>query len=876
MLKPETSLELMKHCFPSWSDIRKRTEKSVGGGLLRSYAKEYGNMQKAIEDYQKIFFLVNYHGHEEEIPDYLYAATVGVHDGIKIDSIICELTDDEETFLEHMDTMALQAGAYVLFHESILPKNTEFILYSMDGQQYSADLIKIPIWNAFDEFAKFAGIERYEGETNKQLEARTYAIFKNFPNPTYDGLKKAIANAVVPMAEIQPEDIAIEPMNLETLDFSKKEAEDIYEQFVQFNHDLFRTKVWNLDNWEHGFQKQGYIPHAWDKRMEVTQDGVGYNDSLKVSYLKDLDTTGLTDISVYAYKKDFETVKQYVEKNRVEDDISLKLSKYNDNIQPKKIEYAIHAYSVKKIDDPQSVLVKAMRRQSGTMDVRLSDLATEMHGLERIERGYVDGNMHYMLSFRPKDDFSTMSVFRCKLTDGANAQDLLAPKDQYVMRGDAIVNRYVRAHVTNIADTSWNDNIINTPHGLTVGGKRSDGGFDVNIQGMQNELVTLKTSCHEVEITNSPYVSGYNGFVLGKDGKSFVDTKKDSIGTVVIGGPDNPLMCNSFSFTFDHALPSEKQGTILVTILADGQEEKLSLNHAATIHREYDKRIPVQVVIQKYGEDSVTVRKLMMSSYDIEMSLTKDDSHFSYLGHATRLPAVINKDAYLHINITPYTSACPYVEYVHIGGSLKGASYDVDFHTDGMTKPRLDIDSDCWVTLYRVDSQGMKYIVGTENAYDTSDSYYNNGDEDGQLILDMSSFLTVEQSQPVIHKKYHDGEKQYISVAPGTTVSSIRVVGERIQTLTSHSLAYYFLNDNIENWELYATYKNKGILAWNTKTKEFKRCFLHHDDFDSHADSFSFVNLPDGITAMYVYDNGTQKEVTSATLESMFSRFELT
>ena len=88
------SLGIMRHCFPSWSDIRKRVKKSTGGSILRAYAEEHGRLNDALEDYKKIFFLVNYKGHEEEYPDYLYAATVGDVDidDLAVDSISCEIT----------------------------------------------------------------------------------------------------------------------------------------------------------------------------------------------------------------------------------------------------------------------------------------------------------------------------------------------------------------------------------------------------------------------------------------------------------------------------------------------------------------------------------------------------------------------------------------------------------------------------------------------------------------------------------------------------------------------------------------------------------------------------------------------------------------
>lgn len=873
MLKPETSLDLMKHCFPSWSNIRKRTKKSSGGSLLTAYSKEFGNIQDAIEAYQKIFFLVNYKGKEEDFPDHLFAAVIGKGDIVAVDSLACTVTENEDDFLDNLNSMALRSGSYLLFHEQIVPKDAKAVLYTLDGEQYSAGLVQIPIWNVFDEFAKFAGLERYAGETNKELEARTYAVFKNFPNPTDEGLKKAIMNAVVPQAEIRPEDIVIEQFN-DKLDVSEKDMNDIYESFVQFNHDIFRTKVWNVDNWENGFQKTGYLPHAWDKPMEVTRNGVGYNDSLKVSYLKDLDTSGLTDIDAYAYKKDFQTVSQYVKKNHVQDDISLKLTRYKDDIQPKKISYAIRAYGIRKLENPQGIIVRSMKRSSGPMAIGLEDIAMSTEGVQMVERGFVDAGLKYRLVFQPKDDFAKMTVSRCMLSGKDTDINLLHEQDQYVYRGKEIVNSHVKAHVTSVIETSWNDNVVDSHGGITIGNKKASGAFDVNVKGMENEMVTMKASCREVDISDTPYVGCYNGFVRGKDGRSFTDATQKSIGSVVVGGPDNPLLCNSFTFTFDSNAYPIKQGAILVTILADGQEERLTCNHGTTVHREYKKRIPVQIVIQKYGENPVTVRDFKMSSYDIGMSMT-NGGRLSHLGSVVRLPSEITAGMSLHIEIVPYTSAYPVVSYVHIGGSLKGASYVVDFDTPAESGLKLSIDTDCDTTLYRLDSFGNAFVVGEERKYTTKSFFRNETEEAGYVFVDLGNFISIDRTEPEMQKVYRDGTAQaYIEVAPGETIDTLLVVGSRKQILTERPLTHYILGDDFENWNAYASKAGKEIILWNAELKVMKKVELSRAAFPEDADSFSFTNIQDDVRVDYIFDNGMREEVSDATVPSKFTKFD--
>ena len=57
-LSKKRILNIMRHSFPSWTDIRKRTNKSVGGKMLTAYSNEFDKIQEAIDDYKKIFFLL--------------------------------------------------------------------------------------------------------------------------------------------------------------------------------------------------------------------------------------------------------------------------------------------------------------------------------------------------------------------------------------------------------------------------------------------------------------------------------------------------------------------------------------------------------------------------------------------------------------------------------------------------------------------------------------------------------------------------------------------------------------------------------------------------------------------------------------------------
>ena len=64
------------------------------------------------------------------------------------------------------------------------------IFYILDGYKSEAKLEKMHVWNTYDEFATFVGIERYENENNTELFNRIINVSKNVLNSSEDGIKK--------------------------------------------------------------------------------------------------------------------------------------------------------------------------------------------------------------------------------------------------------------------------------------------------------------------------------------------------------------------------------------------------------------------------------------------------------------------------------------------------------------------------------------------------------------------------------------------------------------------------------------------------------------------------------------------------------------
>lgn len=863
----------MTKSFPKWSDIRKRTNNSTGGHYLTSIANEFNDVWNAILDYRKMFFLLNYEDHEADTVDYLYMAQVGDIDDIEVPSITTDytVTEDTDEFYNNQSTMVLYQGGFLLFSEKILPqenKETLTVEYTADGCTYMTSLSFEHIWNAFDEFAYFAGIQRFEGERNAELAARIYQIFKEFPNPTDAGIKNAIKSVVT---EINQDDVEIIPFGSDKFDLNDPEFADIYEKFVQYNHDVFRAKVWNTDKWENSFQKTEYLPHAWDKAMEITQNGVGYNDSLKSDYVKHLtETNETTDVDVSCYKKDFETIRQYIGKNNVETSVTLTLTKYSSEVKPKDVKYNIKAYDVLKLSSPNSIYINGTKSINGAHVYYIDDIVSELYGVERIEKAVLEPNTQYKLKFTPKANFADMSVEKCDLVYDSSHTDLRKEYSYYELKNNILKNTNVKAHITDSSMLTRSTNIEDTIDGFTVGANDDYGEMIIDVTGMEHQLINYDVSCRRIDITESSYVQASNGFTISSDKRTYTDTNIDSLGQIHIGGEGRELYCNSFSFSFKNAQDGYKQGAINVTYIIDGVIEKVTYNQGVDIVKDFEKKTLVEVIIQKYGQNPVAVSNIRMCSYDIDLVMN-DGSPVVSTGKNVRLPDTLTSNL-LRLKITPHSNSFPVISYVHIGGSLKGARYELTFDTNDKANPKLDIDTDCNITLYKVVDGSKSILVGEENGYTTKASFFNNTNETGQIVIDVSNYNSITGSTPAIKKIFDGKTKSYIELAPGQTIDTITINGSSNKTLYNKTLSHYlFDNGDITDKDLYVTKSADGAIIVKDKSSGLiSKHTILYSDLDSRADSYTLIGLPDDTISEFVTSDGEIKDVSVVDNGSVF------
>ena len=199
--------------FPKWMSIRKRPEKATSGLFLQAIIEEQTDVVEELEKFIKEFFLISYVGKESTIADYVYIVQVGNIDYLTSELIkpVLDITIDTRTFLDNMNTCALYQGGYLIISTDNLPSDGN-LLYTYNDYKYGGKLQRYHIWNIFDEFAMFLGLNRFSdtGETNAQLLKRCFLVFSNPTNSTRVGLQNVIMNCLSNDITVEREDIKIE------------------------------------------------------------------------------------------------------------------------------------------------------------------------------------------------------------------------------------------------------------------------------------------------------------------------------------------------------------------------------------------------------------------------------------------------------------------------------------------------------------------------------------------------------------------------------------------------------------------------------------------------------------------------------------------
>lgn len=854
MLVYEDLIAKMKIHFPRWMDIRRKFKTSSGGNYLAAIGEQVAEIQSAIEDYKKDFFIDKYLGKEDEVLTYIYKVQIGkvsIHD-IEVLEPRYTITDSEKEFYSN-DGQAYYEDGSLYFKE-----NLEQVEYSIDGFKSVSVPEKMHVWNIFDEFAAFIGLRRYQWESNKELLNRILAFSHNKPNSTEEGLKNAILNNLINIAsDITADDIIIERPTPENLNIYYDKFETILDHLAEVNRDIYRTKRWDLDTWNFAIKSIDYIPHAWDVALQYYSNGVGFNDDLKVEIV---DAEMKTNATIYFYKKTLEYINSYIKNNNIKETIKLDLVKHSDLLKPINVKYRITGTEIKDID-PDKMFIESYDYKIGNIEQRVDDIfdpeVNEYSNVEILDNSVLDPTMNYKIRFRSKEELQEMSIDSLKLYDTVTKEyrNLIEDKpgfERTVQDGVrcTLTKKYLseKYHYTNV------ENAHKELDGFVISDVELPTKLTANIDGCQNEPIYYKYSCEEIPVlfNNIERTNCYvqNNSILSDtvDGEKFVSMK---------------LKANSFSCKIHGAhkiMYSINNG--MVKTLEHLVDESYDFKLDPT---EMPQDLDIKIYLLPKNNKQCAITNVMYSKY--EFNITTDNGDLVEIVGQKRLPNIMNNN--LQVNMKTYIGFSPILEYIYIGTKVKDITYgDISFQPTENEKLIMS-KTNCVAELEQYDSEGMlqyvelDYLASKTVVGQNADSYItinlDNFKTYKSITADKCAFESISYGSQVQH---------LIKIPAGVHLNTINIVGEYEKLVFKETVSNVLKRKGYlsEYYSFSIAKTNDNILVKNNETEEVKFLKLKRNDLISYTTAKIKVSMSDNDIQTVFIDDSINK-VSSITNE---------
>lgn len=839
MLILEDILEKMKLHFPRWMDIRRKVNSSIGGAYLTAIAENITEIQSAIDDYKKDFFIDNYTGSEENILDFLYKVQIGTIEDLTSLTLVApeyKITDNEDMFYNN--------DKYAYYNDGCLyfKKDEDSIIYSIDSYKSEGTAEKIHVWNIFDEFAIFLGLKRYQWETNKELYDRilAYAKVSNKVNSTEDGLKNAIiANLINIAPELKQEDILIERPTAENLVKYYDAYTTVLDHLAGINKDTYKEKQWDVDVWNFGLKSVEYIPHAWDIYLSEYVNGVGFENDLKVEILDDSTTT---DVTIYFYKKQLSYLNDYIKNNNVRESFAFDLKKYNENIATKNVKYRVTASDAKKIDT-SNISLKAIEERTGTFTVNIQDvIASDYDKSNIIETDYsiLDNNYNYTIDFIPTVEIGTFEIDYCKQGD----VNLLDPSYAgFESNGSGVISTASKKYISDLYQLSSYNNITKTLKGFNILDLSKESSLSVDVTGDAGKSVFYDYDYQETILDFSNF-DKTNCYV---DGNAIVSDTVDGTKVVSIN-----LKANTLSFRI------EGPYTIRYSI-NDGDVNTIEDLYNNTYDFSLEKsNTPRNIKLTVEFKDSgCKIKNTKYSKYDFSLSLANGSLVNS--GSLYYLPNVDNNS--LNISMKSYAGFSPILKYIYVGNKLSAANgyYGIAFNTINGTKLNAKYEN-CRLQLKKFDKSGT--LIETINDYKPYIEY--EAREDVEVELELNNYavssLSVAYGSIDINTINPINTKYVLTIPKGRALISFSLCGTYTSTIVNASLSEVLDKKGFKyaGYDFYITKNEDSIIAKDKTTGTIEYIKIYKEDlFDKLSTSTITIESTDNnIVSKFIQSSG--------------------
>ena len=850
--------------FPRWMDIRKRPQKSTGGKFLQSIMDEHAMFKKSLDEFKKDFFLLSYVGREEKILSKIFVYEIGevILSDISLVTPSIEITDDPRRFMVDYEHCVLYQDGYLMISPGLVP-NDKKIAFKKNGYSYSGKTVEMPIWNIFDEFALFLSLERFEEESNKELLHRCFAAFKNPTSSTEAGLKNAIVNTMINILPVTADEIVIEKPSMSNVMEHDSNGEEIYEKLAKFNQDIFRTKTWDTNVWEHEFKKLDFLPHEWDAPIDVYQDGVGQMGDLKISFSNEVEDLETTDIEVSGYKADTVAINSYIINQNIKKEIPLKLEQYKNELKPKDVEFKITASPAYKLKNPGKVYVKSLSKKEGETVQLLEDIVIDSDKATVVDNGALTAGHSYNLKFKSRTPYSNMLIDRVDLVSGDKKKSLIIENDSFKKKDGTLKCIDVMLHVDKVNELKRSENIVNHRDGLQLGVAQTIGDMYIDVTGMDGNYISIAHTCEAEDITMNRPLVAISGSFKESDGN-----------TLRADGPglDSALLIavEGYSLSFNYeSIDNLGSCTALVTVDGKIDPAQSGLWTASkTFSQEYDHCAKIEVRIQKAGMHPIAISNIKAKRYRVETELQNDANQVDLFtsAYGTTLPVLPDgMRNILHIKLINLGIRTPVIQYIHVGASMENIVYSIPEFTANANES-LDIRTNCQVELYDTTNAPASLI---SSDYDTCNTYKNDSEEDVYIGIDTSNFVSINSSSRKIETATSNGRLvKCIRIKPGEKLSSIIVSGTTYTTESRDQLKS--LLKATDDDSVYVCKGAKGFIVKNDISKVERLSTIRRNVFSDSIDTVSFEGLPEEVTGIFSIDEVNEKIMIGNSLDRNF------
>ena len=854
--------------FPIWSDIRKRGTKSIGGMVVNSALEETLELEKAIQAYKDFYFLDKYQDKEEEVIAYVYAANVGTLEDLDNTSIIYNdqeyfITLDIDEFYSN-ETLAYYENGLIYIQEALYNKNNiNSIILSIDDYKYTYTLERKHVWNIFDEFACFIGLERHTNESNTSLKERILFSTKNLGSNTEEGLKNAIMSELIGMfPEMQSEEIEITKLTPESLTKPYKEFNSLLDMLSSINRDVLKDKRWDLDKWSYDFKSIAFLDNVWDDVVETYQNGIGHGDDLKV-VIADNDTT--TDADIVLYDKSTVKLDKYVADKHIKKNINFKLKRYENILNPIKAKYVIKASEAIDITH-ENIELSVFENNEKKESRKIEEIYKMGKGITSVDNSKITDDKPYRLEFYSDSNFDGMKISKAKViykhkTTGEiiESRNLLkaAPGFSYNTSGE-LVNTSIKKTVKSVNHFNQYENLADSKSGIVLASNRNEGKAVLNVSGLGLNLVNIDIENQLADIPKS--LIKYNQFCFWREDELIFryDTNKERKFEI-------ETEANMISFKL-------LEGDADVFIEIDGVTEyfKISGNRNVEIFSESSKLSPKKMKVTVISNSVVTTKfsefKYCCHTVDLKLqygALIKDSEGY-------RLPNfAVNS---LIVSMSSKTSSSPVLKSIYIGADIRQLRYKTEvIESRPNTNRIIEIKSNCLADLLHVDVVGNT-ISKTENYVPATS--YKAVQDDAWIRLNTDEYESIKEittSVGAIHVIEESGKLYYnVSLKMGQTVNSVIIDGVKnvpAKTITLEKMIQsYIPHFDKETDKIYACKLCKGLLVADNDPDNPKLTIVNikSNIFTGvNASYYKFTKLPN--TLGIVFNNDSSEIHSSET-----------